>query len=93
MATYHGITKAFCLTCGFATSDDTTLEMWNDYGDCVGPAHAEDHETALWVLEDGSITRVSHDDDGEQTEHTTLDGDEATEAHAKVNAALATKGA
>lgn len=90
MSTYHGITKALCLTCGYVSDDDTTLEMWNDYGDCPNPAHDDDSETTLWVLEDGSIARVSHDDEG-NLDHTVLDGDEATDAHAKVNAALAAR--
>lgn len=93
MATYHGITKALCLTCGYASNDDTTLEMWNDYGDCPSPAHSEDTETTLWVLSDGSIARVSHSDEGAapQQEHTVLSGEEAAEAHAKVDAALAAR--
>ena len=65
--------------------------MWNDYGDCPG-AHDEDGETTLWVLTDGSITRVSHhNDDADRDEHTVLSGVEATEAHTKVNTALAAR--
>lgn len=30
MPTYHGITKAECLICGYSTTDDETLELWND---------------------------------------------------------------
>jgi len=29
-ATYHGITKATCLTCGKITTDTSELEMMND---------------------------------------------------------------
>lgn len=52
MATYHGIEWAACLTCGYNTTDTTTLEMWNDgSGEC--PACAA--ELTVWRCTDGSV--------------------------------------
>jgi hypothetical protein len=58
MSTYHGIRTVQCLHCGYATDDDTTMEMWNDYGgDCpiCGVNRAE------WTLDDGAV-RMSDDE-------------------------------
>jgi hypothetical protein len=30
VATYHGITELECLTCGYVTNDDYTMEIIND---------------------------------------------------------------
>jgi hypothetical protein len=59
MATYHGIVKATCLECDYTSSDDTTLELWNDYGgDC--PRCNANHD--MWELADGTVV-VTDDED------------------------------
>lgn len=87
MATYHGIAKALCLTCGFVSDDESTLEMWNDYGNCPGPRHDVDEETTLWVLADGTVARIFDDYDA-TNEQTDLTGDDAAQAIAQVDDAL-----
>jgi hypothetical protein len=63
-ATYHGITKAECLTCGYVTTSVTTMEMWNDYGvTCI----EGDHEAGVsrWTLQDGTVRVVVQDAEGD----------------------------
>lgn len=50
MATYHGITKLECLSCGWVTKDDETMEIMNDMnGDCN---HCRS-QFFLWIMDDG----------------------------------------
>jgi Zn ribbon nucleic-acid-binding protein len=60
MSTYHGIAAVQCFECGYATTDDTEMELWNDLagGDCLkcGVHRAE------WTLDDGTI-RTSTDEE------------------------------
>lgn len=45
---------AECKICGFTTTDETQLEMWNGYGDCIGPEHFADIEHMVWTRSDGT---------------------------------------
>lgn len=85
MATYHGIQFAKCLTCGYCSTDDTTLEMWNDYGVVCIRCQVSMGRT-LWVINDGRVSITDTDDDGETT---TIDllGPDATAALADAAAA------
>lgn len=55
-ATYHGIVRAKCLTCGYESTDVTEMSMWNDYGvDCI----KNDCEgISEWEMIDGRVMRV-----------------------------------
>jgi hypothetical protein len=56
MSTYHGIAAAQCFDCGFHSTDDVTVELWNDYGgDCpnCGGLRIE------WTLADGTVSVTS----------------------------------
>lgn len=50
------ILSALCVTCGYASDDETSVELWNGYGD-HGEIH-DDGEESLWVLSDGTVTHV-----------------------------------
>lgn len=59
--TYHGITRAKCLTCGYearATDEGgvTTLELWNDYG--LACIQNECQGASEWSLADGTTNTV-----------------------------------
>ena len=53
MATYHGLVKATCLVCLWATDDDSTIEVMNDSdGTCPKCQNA----FMRWENQDGSIS-------------------------------------
>lgn len=72
-ATYHGIVKAVCLSCGEVTTDVTALEIMNDAPPGPDCLRCGVHDI-LWTLEDGrrSITQ-DLDDEGTQFYSITLD--------------------
>jgi hypothetical protein len=77
-STYHGTTisappvtgsgepddlvYARCLVCGYSTDDETTLELWNGYGDHIGPWTEACTDHSLWVLRDGSVVVINGDE-------------------------------
>jgi NAD-dependent SIR2 family protein deacetylase len=52
MATYHGLIKLNCLVCNWQTTDDRTIEIFNDLG---GGCPDCENEFYRWENEDGSI--------------------------------------
>lgn len=61
LVTYHGITRIRCRSCEYDTTDRTTMETWNDYGDgCPQCSSVEN----VFYLQDGSVHGTSLDDDG-----------------------------
>lgn len=60
-ATYHGIVRAKCLTCGYESRDVGELELWNDYGvDCI---KRDCRGQSEWELVDGTVSVVESGDD------------------------------
>lgn len=51
-ATYHGITKATCLTCGEETTDISDLELMNDLDNLCNLC---DTRFTKWETNDGSV--------------------------------------
>lgn len=88
MATETTILMALCVTCGYVTDDESTLELWNGYGD-HGGTH-DDGDESLWVLSDGTVAHVIDNPDGDH-QHTVLTGEKADTARTQVTAALAAR--
>jgi hypothetical protein len=91
MATETTILMALCVTCGYVTDDESTVELWNGYGDHGGNHDDGDNgDESLWVLSDGTVAHVIDNPDGDH-QHTVLTGEEADAARTKVAAALTSR--
>lgn len=63
-ATYHGIVKVECLTCGYETTNVEDMEVWNDLGvACLKLPHAGG--TVRWTLADGTVRITTQNLEGE----------------------------
>lgn len=52
MATYHGLIKLDCLVCDWSTTEDRTIEIFNDLG---GDCPDCNNQFFRWKNQDGSI--------------------------------------
>lgn len=47
------VVKAECLICGFVTTDPSSIELWDGYGECVGPNHPDGAvQHSLWTVDE-----------------------------------------
>lgn len=60
-ATYHGIVRAECLTCGLITTSRLLMEQWNDLGQHDGICV---EQFVHWTMLDGSVSITEKDRDG-----------------------------